>query len=303
MSTVPTLFSQVKLGRNYELFIETDSGPGLFIGPPFTIEFDITRQTLASANVCQIRLYNLSEVNRNQIYFNALDQSNYRQIILKAGYGKNLNVIFTGNISAAWSVREGTNFISTIECYDGGFAFVNGTVNIPFVAGTPLKIVIETLIASLKPMGIDRGAVGNFLGVLSRGNTYSGNPAQILFELTGGAFFIDNGKAYALQSDEYVLPTGLSDLSEPVVIINDSTGLLNTPTLQQTVARFEMLFEPSLNCGRLVVVASLTFPKLNGAYKITAVKHRGIISEVVSGSLTTIGEFQNNKISIPVVGL
>lgn len=289
----------IKFGRNYELKVETLSGSTLTIGLPFTCEFDITRNTLSSANVCQVRLYNLSELNRNQIYFNAFNQSKFRSIILKAGYGDTLTTVFTGNISQAWSVREGVNFITQIECYDGGFAFVNGNVDIAFPAGTPLTTVIATLMAQLPNISI--GAIGNFTGVLNRGNTYSGNPAQLLFELTGGAFFVDNGKAYALQSDEFVPQLGAAAQSQPIVVVNDQTGLLNTPVLEQTIVRFEMLFEPSLNIGRLVSLQSTTNKNLNGIYKITSVKHRGIISSVVSGNLITIGEFINSKENVPVL--
>lgn len=288
----------MKLGRNYELSIETISGATLTITLPFTIEIDITRNTLSSANVCQIRLYNLSELNRNQIFFNAFNQSKFRAILLKAGYGENLSTIFTGNISQAWSVREGVNFITQIECYDGGFAFVNGNVDIPFPAGTPIKTVITTLMAQLP--GVSVGAVGNFTGVLNRGNTYSGNPAQILFELTGGAFFIDNGKAYALQSDEFLPQIGGTAQGQPVILVNDETGLLGTPVLEQSIVRFEMLFEPSINVGRLISLVSSTNPSLNGIYKVTAVKHRGMISGTVAGAMITTCEFINAKENIPV---
>lgn len=289
----------IKLGRNYKIFIETVDGNTLEIGLPFTIEFDITRNTLSSANVCQVRLYNLSEKNRNQIYFNAYNQTLFRKFLLKAGYEDNLSTIFNGNISQAASFREGVNFITQIECYDGGFAFVNGSVDLTFPSGTSIKTVIRTLMEQLPNVSI--GAIGNFEGSLLRGNTYSGNPAQILFELTGGAFFIDSGKAYALKSDEYVPEIGSNPTGTPTILINTDTGLLNTPVLEQTIVRFEMLFEPSLNIGKLVRLVSATNPALNGIYKITSVKHRGMISGVMAGSLTTIGEFFFSKENIPVL--
>lgn len=281
-----------KLGRNYVLIIQTVSGKVLTIKPPFTLEMDITRNTLSGANVCQVRLYNLSKKSRDLIHFNAYNQSLFNSIILNAGYGNNLNNVFTGNVSRAWSVREGTNFITQIECYDGGFAFVNGEVNLTFPAGTPIKLIIETLISQLP--NVTLGAVGDFQGTLTRSNTYQGNPAQILYELTGGAFFVDNGKGYALKINEYNAQT-------PIISVNASTGLLNTPVLEETTARFEMLFEPSLRVDSLASLQSDTFPALNGIRKITAVKHRGIISPVVSGDLTTVGEFFYSKQFVPVL--
>lgn len=288
-----------KLGRNYRLSMQTpDNGlltanQLLVIEPPFTLEMDITRHTLGSANVCQIRLYNLAEKTRNLIHFNGFNQSLFNTINLEAGYGDQLATVFNGNVSRAWSVREGVNFITQIECYDGGFALVNGQVNISFPAGTPVKVVIATLMAALPNITI--GAIGNFDSVLLRGNTYAGNPAEILNEITGGAFYIDAGKAYALKNNEY-------NALIPVTVIDDSTGLLNTPILEETMARFEMIFEPTLNVGSLVLLATTTFPLLNGTYSITGVKHRGIISPVVSGDLITTGEFFYSQVPIPVEG-
>lgn len=284
-----------KFGRNYKLTIQ---GEGLFdinLTLPITIEFDITRHTLSSANVCQIRLYNLSKDDRTQIYFNSFNCTNFRSINLTAGYGNNLSTIFSGNIHEAWSVREGVNYITQIECFDGGFGIVNSQIDpnkATFPAGTPLKVVIASLMSQLQ--GVTIGSIGNFTQVLSKSNTYSGSVAGVLSELTGGGFFIDQGKAYAIQSDEYV-----PDLSIPVKIISDKTGLLNTPVIEQSMCRFDMIFEPQLNVGGLISVLSKTNPLANGTYKVTGIKHRGTISAAVCGEAITTGEFIRFKELIP----
>lgn len=277
----------VKFGRNYELKIQGDSGSTLTITLPFTIEFDITRNTLTSANVCQIRIYNLSLKNRNQIRRN---QSNYgapyQAVLLRAGYGDDLATIFTGNVSQAWSVREGTNYITQIECFDGGFAFINAKTNTQFPAGVAQKTVIESLVSTLP--NVKPGAIGNFPGTLGRGNAYSGNTTSILSEITGGAFFIDVGKANVLNTNEYI--------EGPTIEISPSSGLLGTPILERTIVRFDMLFEPQLNVGRKVGLTSSSEGNFNGEYKVTAVKHRGMISESVAGKVITMGEFFFDKI-------
>lgn len=285
----------IKFGRNYTIIIFNEDGSQLTIEPPFTLELDLTRKTLGSCNICQLRIYNLAKATRDLIRFNAYNQTNFKQIIVQAGYGtKNLPTIFSGNIQRAWSVREGVNYITQIECYDGGFASVNANVEISFPAGTPIQIVINTLMQNIPHVTV--GAVGAFQGILSRGNTFSGNPIQLLFELTGGAFFIDNGKAYALKTPEYI-----ADI--PVLHVDSSTGLLNTPVVEETTARFEMIFEPSMFLGSLALVNSETFPQLNGLYKINGVKHKGIISEVVSGDLITTGEFFYSETLTPVISV
>lgn len=282
-----------KWNRNYELTVETEDGGTLQVGLPFTLELDITRNTLTSANVCQVRLYNLAPLDRNQLRYNVSNYGQFRRIELKAGYGDNLPVIFTGNISAAWSVREGVNFISQIECYDGGFAFNTGRVSTSFPKGTTQNTVIRGLASQGLPK-VAVGAVGSsYSGVLTRGNSFTGPTMSVLGEYTGGGAFIDNGTFHALGTDEY-LPTPAGTL-----IVNASSGLLGTPILEQTIVRFRMLFEPQLLVGAQVLLQSDTGASFNGLYKVTAVKHRGVISSAVSGTVETQGEFFYSKLLSP----
>lgn len=285
-----------KLGRIYILKVSSPEGGGdpLIITLPTTIEIDVTRNTLSSANVCQVRVYNLSQKHRNQIRFNASDYGTFRRIELFAGYNANPPKIFDGNISQAWSVREGVNFITQIECYDGGFAFINGVSNVQFVDKTNQKTVLKTLAEDLPHVTV--GAIGNvYSGELSRGNTYSGNTANLIRDVAGEGFFIDNGKVNVLSTNEYI-----SEIGEATLIINSKSGLLGTPLLEQTIVRFDMLFEPNLNPGRKVRLESITEENFNYDYKVTGIKHRGMISDAVCGSLITSGEFFFSKLLNPV---
>lgn len=255
---------------------------------PFTVEFDITRNTLTSANVCQIRIYNLSPKNRNLIRKNVNDYNIFRLITLKAGYGSNMPVIFTGNITQAWSVREGVNFITQIECFDGGFAFANSLSNVVFPANTAQNTVIKTLTEDLDHVSV--GAIGSYPGQLSRGNSYSGSTTGLLAQITGGGFFIDNGRANVLGTNECLLDIGGTK------VINAKLGLLGTPVLERTIVHFDMIFEPSLFPAQRIFLESATDVNFNGDYKVTAVKHRGMISAAVCGEAITTGEFFYSKI-------
>lgn len=274
-----------KFGRKYVLSVGTQNGGTITIKPPFTLQFDITRNVLTSANVASIRVYNLNANNRFQIRKNVNDYGSLRLIKLQAGYGSNLPTIFEGNISQAWSVREGTDFITQIESFDGGFAFANNMSDISPPAGITKQAVINELVQNLAGSGVALGAVGAVEGSLSRANAYSGNTTAILGELTGGRFYIDNGKAYVLGDDEYI--------SGPVTLINAASGLLGTPVAEQTIINFDMLFEPKLIIGQLVTLESQTEKIFNGSYKVISLKHRGMISEAVCGdAVTSVGLLQ-----------
>lgn len=262
--------------------VETQNGEIINVEPPFTIEFDITRNILTSANVCSIRIFNLSQVHRNAILFNIMDSGDYRSVQLAAGYGTNLPIIFTGNITQAWSVREGVNFITSIECFDGGFAFANAQTNEVFPVNTTQRTMLESLAVSLPNVSV--GAIGSFEGSLTRGVSLTGSTMDLLRELSGGAAFIDNGKIHILGDSEC--------LPGEMLVINSQSGLLGTPVREQTILNFDMLFEPRLTVGQQIQLDSSTGQNFNGFYKIISLKHRGTISPAVCGdAITSVGMF------------
>lgn len=305
-----------KFNRNYLLAVELDNGENLFIEPPFTIDFDIVRQSFSSTNDASIRVYNLSEKNRNQIRYDFSDYAGkIRKVVLKAGYEKNLPVIFTGNLNQAWSLREGTDFITTIKAYDGGTAFVNSfaPATSTFPAGTTYFNVLTTLLNNLN--GVTIGAIGdsfikdpsgNYYN-LTRSNSYSGNIVDILSTITNRSFAIDNGKSFILNNSEYI-----DDGS--VKIISSDSGLLDTPLRENNLVTLSMIFEPQLNLYNLIELRSATnfavssinnrtlFPSatansvnVNGFYKVTSIRHQGMISPDVCGEVvTTIQLFNGN---------
>ena len=273
-----------KFGRNYVLNVQTKSGSTITIKPPFTIEFDITRNILTSANVSSIRIFNLSANHRSQLRKNINDYGSARLIQLLAGYGQNPPVVFTGNITQAWSVREGTNFVTQVESFDGGFAFANSYTNKSFPAGTPQQTVIKGVMQDFIPNGVTVGAVGSFPGTLGRGNAHNGTTVEVMKQLTGGNFFVDNGIANAIGNTEYI--------AGPVTTIDYSTGLLGTPIREETYINFDMLFEPRLLAGQKVYLQSVTDEFFRGDYKVVSIKHRGMISDSVCGNaITSVGVF------------
>lgn len=294
--------AQQKFGRNYHLSVQQSDGKFLEIDLPFTIEFTVIRRNIGSPPICDIRIYNLSEKNRNLIRYDVTDTSTVRRVQLNAGYGTNLPIIFVGNIQQAWSVREGTDFITTIQSFDAGNGYVNANIlsTATFPAKTPLLNVYKTLMGYIP--NVTPGAIGaNFiydskknLLLLNRSNSYSGNAVSVLKDLSGGAFFVDNSQCYIMRNNDYI------DGSVP--IINAQFGLLNTPVREINVVSFDMLFEPGLILGQLIDIESLTFSAINslslnknnnvnGPYVVQSITHRGIISPVICGDAITSVEF------------
>ena len=281
----------VKFDRNYQLLIQTSTGTTIEVTRPFTIEFDIQRDTLSSVNVASFRIFNLSEKNRNLIRKDAWNFQDIREVTFKAGYGNNLPTLAVGNISQAWSVREGNNFVTTIETFDGGWAFSESQSNAQFPANTPKQAIVQSLARNMNSFGVKTGAIGIIPGTLSRGNSYSGNTADLLSEVSGGSFFVDNGKANVLADNEVIA-------SVPLLISTES-GLIGTPIRENTYLKFDVLFEPQVQVGYLILLVSQTAVNFNGTHKVYSISHKGIVSEVVSGkAITSIGVIDGNFLPI-----
>lgn len=275
-----------KFGLNYRLKVGLENGDFVIIEPPFTLQFNIIRNTNAQVNAAQFRIINLSPTTRDALRYNISTFAKIIPVELYAGYGNKLARCFRGSIMIADSFREGVDYLTQIECFDGGQAYINSRTSQSFSKGTPFKEVITKIAGDL--VDTEVGGIGDFKGILKRSNSYQGSSVEILRDLTGNNFFIDNGKAHALFSNEY-LDTG------SILEISPSTGLLNTPIFEQSIVRFETLFEPQLNVGVRIKLDAFTNRNYNGLYKCTSVHHKGVISESVASSVTTMGTFFYTK--------
>lgn len=287
----------LKNKRNYSLTIDDQNLVPVTIEPPFTIEFDVFRNYNASANVAKIRIYNLASLTRNRLLKNPL-VGDPRRVSLKAGYGNELSTILDGFIKNCWSVREGTNFITDIEAFDAGYAYTDAHYENQFPSGTTYQTIIEDMIKSLKQFGVERGGVGDFsfLGKLEKGSSFNGPTVDLLFSTTQGRFFIDNNRAFAISPKE-AIPSSIDT-------IDSSFGLLGTPIRNQTYLNFDILFEPRLVMQQNIKLTTTTgYEKYNGNYKVISIKHRGMISESVSGqAITSLGCLGNDPQTIQSVG-
>lgn len=276
------LNTQTKFGRGYLLRITGTQILGeIDIQLPLTMEFDIQRDSYASTNVGEFRVYNLSQVHRTLLTHDQWDYQNFLNVELFAGYGPGplWPLVFSGTASYAFSVRQGTDFITTLRCFDGGKAYQNAKSNVTFTSGQSMNTVYRTLIQDLLPYGVSQGTVSNFTGNLAKGASFSGNTIDILRELSNNNFFIDNLKANVLAQGDAI--------GGPSITINGASGLLGTPVKENQYINFPLLFEPRLVIGSLINLDATTTATYNGIKKVISVHHHGVISAAVSGNAIT----------------
>jgi len=267
---------QGKFGRTYSLDVFNPAGKQITIKPPFTIKFVVNRNVLSSANRASIELINLGPATRNQIYKDRFSITDYWQVQLQAGYNNRLHEIFTGNIHEAFSVKENTEWKTSLDCFDGMNAIQNGFTSSTVEKNTPKENIIRQVANDMQNLVV--GVLGSPVeGESPRGKSLIGQSSDVLTQLVDGQWFIDKEKLNILSSSE-VLPGAVIKL--------DPDDLLSTPRRRETFLDVETLFEPQVQVGRVYEIESLE-PRYNGQYKIVGFNHNVEISGASSGSATT----------------
>lgn len=284
----------MKWQRKYRLTIEIPGQQQIVIQPPFTIRFNVNRDASATVNTMDIDIYNLSLPTRQNIFQDPFyqDPSLRKTIKLEAGYESPFSTIFTGTIFGANSARRGADIITSIHSSDGGWEVVNGFIWETFNNAKKSRFDLLTYLASKFSPNLQVGSVsGSFKdNILQRPVVLSGNIYSLLKTYSDGKVFIDTGRIYALQDNEYIGTT--------IPLISAQTGLLDTPQRSDTYLKLTTLFEPNIVVGQAVDVYSQVQSVYNNQYKVYGVQHQGVISESESGQLSTTYQlFDGRKFS------
>lgn len=276
---------QGKFQRTYRFDVFTPSGKQITIEPPFSIKFEVTRNTLASANRATIELVNLGPATRNQIFKDRFSISEYWRVQLQAGYNNRLHEIFTGNILEAYSLKEKTEWKTTLDCFDGMDAIQNGFTSITVQKNTPKQNYLKQIINDMP--NVLAGLLGSpAQGESPRGKALIGQSSELLTQETGGKYFIDKETVNILADNE-VLPGSVIKL--------DPDDLLSTPRRREAFLDLQVLFEPQVQIGRVYEIESLE-ARYNGQYKIVGFNHNVEISGATAGSaITTLSLFFGAK--------
>jgi hypothetical protein len=270
-----------KFGLSYFLKVENSNGDMVEITMPFSVQFSVQRSITGGANSAHFTLFNLAETTRNVLYKDQYSME-YRVAQMFAGYEDGaktlLPMIFNGTVRVSQSARNGIDFITEIECFDGAFAMTSGKTAIVAAAGQAMKDTLKDLMSNLP--GVTGSTVGGgYETENKRGNIMFGNPVEYLKLLSQNRFFIDQNHAYVLADNETI--------KGDIETIDASTGLIGAPKKSNTLVEVETIFEPRIQIAQTLELISTTNKRLNGIYKVLECNHSGMISPTVSSSVTT----------------
>jgi hypothetical protein len=274
----------MKFGRTFAMKVQIDNDLNAAeIDYPMTIEFNVIRNTFASANTGSFTIYNLGPDRRRQIYHDRYDTLNYRQIILQAGYTSQKNTplatIFQGNIRSAYSFKRKQDWTTVIEGFDGGFGILNGQASVSLGAGWDVNAAVRQMVGGMP--NVSAGTIALPAIQNSRPLSLFGNAWDIIRRLTGNnTTFIDGEKVNAVAQGTYITPP------DGVPLISSDTGLLGTPRKLGALLEVDMVFEPRIVINQLVQLQSAE-TYYSGQYAVMGITHRGTISGAICGDAIT----------------
>lgn len=252
-------------GRKIELLIADAGGHALDLSG-FRVAFKVTKTAAEQPNQAQITIYNLSDETNRRIISGTLTR-----IVLSAGYEENSAIIFDGNIISTTHVRDGADFVTTIDAGDGDQAYNFATVSQTLAAGATKLDVAQAAAASMAEknahMAADTSAIdsetryprGRVLFCSSR------DAAREAAKASDCQWSIQDGQIVYCKTTK-ALP------DRTAFVLNTGSGMIGSPVIDKDGVQAVCCLNPRL---RIYDPLQIESRYVKGTYKILSVEHTG----------------------------
>jgi len=252
------------------------------------VRFTVHKHGLGTSVPTHIDVYNLSQTLRNALRTQGL------AVVLNVGWqsDSDLTKIFSGNLQASYSRREGPDIITTLLCMDAGGALMRTYVPPPRVdggdsdlydyfsaPGTTIKDAVLFLAANFPDVALDpeNVQIDDELIIGPGGHSYYGLVMDCLDDLArayGFSWTVVNGAFRATMDGK--------PLQGPVVRVDSANGfLLRAEPVFSSVFQvpvgliIQTMLDPRINPEGVIELVSAVNPSLTGDYMATTVVHSG----------------------------
>lgn len=238
------------------------NGATFEITDPLQITFDGRKSIDGGLNTFTLNVFNLNEPKRLALIKDT-EEVKYIPVQFEVGYQGQLLKVFRGDVRTAGTKRDGVNYITTLECYDGGYDYLESFTSRSVKSK---KKAIDEILKDMPHTG--RGAITD-IGEQIRPKVMVGSSSKLVEEILkpDETFYIDEEKLYIIKDDEVV--------NEFIPVVAPSTGLINTPERDSKRVTFTSLMNPQIKIGGLVELRSTSAEHLNGIYKVRTISYKG----------------------------
>lgn len=297
-----------KYQRWYELLYCFDVSNNLWlrITLPIALDFEISRNNLASTNTCRFTLYNLSKNTRDLMFRDVLDigkpynpketgfievgkaeetikekvgESKLRNYVqLFAGYksSKTMYLVFSGCVLSAYSYKQGVDYVTEINGYSVNLKDPLTYISYIAKAGSTYESVIRNIATQL--IGLEEVKIDETLGrkLFEKDTVIMGTAEDILINQFGFKPYVDNNCLNVFSDSTIIKNEG-----DKVITLTADKGLLESPRRTQNGVKINMLFEPSLRVGQIVSLNYGMEQTYNETqFVVSGFRHSGSISTV-----------------------
>lgn len=257
------------------------------------VAFSVEKSMSSVPNSGTVTLWNLSPAHRGML------MKEYTTIKVSAGYqgeigsAGNVGLIFQADIrraehksqnprrshkqpnpvgpsSAVNTRNDDGDWVTTLDCSDGGSGYAKGTVSKTYPAGSNVKEVMVD-IAKTMP-GISIGPVQGLDGAqpFTRAATFMGSSVDALNEI-GRTHQV----YWSIQDGAFQSVPG-SGAIQSVIILSKESGLIGLPELTDRGIKLTALLNPGLVPGRIIEVHSILWPESTvRRFRIAKVRFEG----------------------------
>lgn len=234
------------------------------------VRYDVKKDLTGHPNKCVIKITNLAPLTRSQLETKPL------RVMLHAGYDGVLKLLFDGDMTRAFSERDGrTDTVTELHVGDGARSYTEAHLNRSYRPPVTLSRIVRDCAESMKmvlaPEFLRDPALNR---VLDSGFSSDGLTRHALTSLLEPL-----GLSWSSQDRQLVVLGDSTIRPGRDVVINQSTGLLGSPKLkepskegQKSKLTFQHLLYPEIvpGCG-----AKLESEFLNQRIKIESIHHHG----------------------------
>lgn len=274
----------LQFGRAISLIVSDSSLNGLDLSK-LRIKFSVKRSDTMTPNVADIRVYNVEEQTALRI------RSEFKRVILQAGYKSNYGVIFQGNIKQVILGRESaTDTFIDIIAGDGDRAYNFAVVATTIAAGCSLNDQISACSGAMAPKGVTQGHIGDMPTTkLPRGKVIYGNARDALRNVA-----LTTDKSWSIQDEKITFVSNKSYLPGERVVLTSKTGMIGTPQQTNEGVNIKCLLNPNIKIATRVQIdnksverykINLSVPNspanipapltADGTYYVLVVEHNG----------------------------
>lgn len=208
-------------------------------GRLLALDFETKMTRSKEPNQGVFNLYNLSASTRLEI------ETDAKSVRCYAGYDGDAKLIYTGDLVFVNSVKQGTDWMTTLHCGDGFAAFTESVTSKTYASDTEKQIILDQV---AKDMGLVVKATKDAIGGKLTGSlTLDGKSKDQLDILTK-----DNGAEWSIQDGELNITKNGQPIDDEAIVLRADTGLLEHPTITDKGVNIKAQLNPDIRPGKLI---------------------------------------------------